>query len=302
MMVRDGVDRCDGTTRYNDEESTRRTTPVWARRRLDRAIPDLDLPSLAELGRDDLLARHRRLAVLFVARIILALAGFAACLARGWWVGLAPATWVIYGGSLTAVHHLIHGRLGLSPRTREWLLTALAAVVTESGHALESTHLLHHETDADAPDPEGYIEHVPWRRMPIEAVRFRYRLMGWGLRHGGHRRRIRLEIAWHALVHIAAIAVSPLTWWPLAYVAAIAVASAGFAVMAGKGPQTNYGREVTTPLVIVRARFSRLAFFSHDRHLEHHAYPQVPLPRLRRLDGAIAPALERAELVEVRLP
>jgi fatty acid desaturase len=278
--------------------------PEWAARRPDRALPALPVPSLSDVGGTALLAGQRRIAAFFVARVVAALALFALCLARGWWLALAPVTWVLYGGSLTAVHHLIHGPLGLSLRTRRWLLSALALVVTESGHALEATHLAHHESEPAAADPEGYIEHVPWRRMPVEAVLFRYRLMGWGLRHGrsDRRRRIRAEVAGHVLVHAVALAVWPLTWWPAAFVACIAAASVSFAVMAGKGPQTNWGRPVASPLVRVRARLCSPLLFSHDRHLEHHAYPEVPLSRLRRLDRAVGPVLERLPLVEVRLP
>jgi beta-carotene hydroxylase len=279
-----------------------RPFPAWSARRPERAVPALPVPALAAIGGAALLAGQRRLAALFATRVFGGLVMFGLCLVRGWWIGLLPATWIIYGGSLTAVHHLIHGPLGLSPAMARRLRTLLAAIVIESGDALESTHLAHH---GEGPaDPEGWIEHVPWRRMPVEAFRFRYRLMAWGLRHGepARRRRIRMEVMGHVAIHGSALALWPLTWWPAAYVAAMALASASFAVMAGKGPQANWGRPVATPLVRVRAHLASALLFSHDRHLEHHAYPQVPLPRLRRLDAALAPVLDRLPLVEVRLP
>jgi fatty acid desaturase len=283
--------------------------PPWALRRSDRAVPALPVPALAELGGAHVLAGQRRIAAFFLARVAAGLALFALCLARGWWLGLGPAMWVVYGGTLTAVHHLVHGPLGCSDRTRRRLLTALGAVVAESGHALEVTHLTHHDAGESAPgvaptDPEGYIEHVPWRRMPLEAIRFRYRLMGWGLRYGDavRRRRIRAEVSVHGVAHVLALALWPLTWWPAAYLGCVAVASAAFTLMAGKGPQTNWGRPVASPLVRVRAGVASLLLFSHDRHLEHHAYPEVPMARLRRLDPLLDPILDRLPLVEVRLP
>ena len=178
-----------------------RPTPAWAVRRPDRTLPDLPVPALADIdGGLAVLAGQRRLALLFTARTLAGLAVLALCLEQGWWLVVLPAAGIVYASALTAVHHLIHGPLGLSPRARHTLLTVLAAVVAESGHALQATHLTHHRTDdgtgAAPADPEGYIEHVPWRRMPLEAVRFRYRLMRWALRFAepAHRRRIRAAV------------------------------------------------------------------------------------------------------------
>jgi fatty acid desaturase len=278
--------------------------PAWAARRDDRAIPRLGVPALADLGGDHLLAGQRRIAAGFAARVALGLALFTGSLARGWWPGLAPAMWLTYGGALTAVHHLIHGSLGLPARWRRPLRSAFALVVAESGTALAATHRAHHGTGPQ--DPEGYIEHVPWARMPIEALRFRFRLLAWALRHApaADRRRIRAEAAGGAALHLTALALLPVTWWPAAYLVAVTIASAAFAVMAGKGPQTNWGRPVASPLVRVRARWASPVLFAHDRHLEHHAYPEVPLPRLHRLDAGLGPVLEAlpAGLVEVRIP
>lgn len=276
--------------------------PAWARRDHHRSIPRVAVPSLHELARNDLVVRRPWLAAMFTARVLLAAVVLVVSLQERWWVLVAPATWVFYGGAITAVHHMIHGSLGVHGRTRTWMLTVLTGLVLESGHALESTHLLHHDGDPASPDPEGYIEEVPWRRMPIEAVRFRYRLMWWGWHHADQRRRARVEIAWHVLAHLVAVAALPWTWVPVAVVVAIGAAAASFAVMAGKGPQTNYGRPVASPFVRVRTRVLRAFLFSHDRHLEHHLYPEVPLPSLRHLDEDVAPFLATLELVEVRLP
>ena len=197
--------------------------PASAVRRPDRALPALPVPALAEIdGGLAVLAGQRRLAVLFTARTVASLAVLAVCLGRGWWPAVLPAAGIFYASASTGVHHLIHAP-GLSPRVRHTLLTVLAAVVAESGHALQATHLTHHRTDdgtGSAPaDPRVNIEHVPWRRMPLEAVRFRYRLMRWALRFAepAHRRRIRAEAAAHGLVHLAAAALWPITWWPAAY-------------------------------------------------------------------------------------
>ena len=259
--------------------------PSWATRS-HRALDKIDAPRLNELPADvvdAVMGNRRTLAVTLIARpVVAAVVWFAAAFA-GWWVVALPLTALVYGGSLTAVHHLIHGSLGLSPRARRFWLRWLGCLVAESGHALQVTHLAHHRAGADRPDPEGYIENVTWAQMPLAALRFRYRLAFWGLRHSPRPHRIRVELAVHAFLHLASLALWPITPVLWIYMSAIHVASFAFAVLAGKGPQTNWGRAITSPLVRVHTRLGRILFFSHDQHLEHHAYPKVPLPRLHRL-------------------
>ncbi len=276
--------------------------PSWAVRG-SRAVPHLTVPTLSDLGASNLLANQGRLAATFIGRIAVGLALFAACMQRGWYIGLVASTFVIYGGSITAVHHLIHGSLGFSPTARRFWLSVLAAVVTESGHALQATHLTHHRTDPNAPDPEGYIEYVSWKQMTMEVFRFRYRLMAWGLRNSSTAHRVRHEIAFHIAVHVAAVAALPLTKWPAVYLLSMMGGSAVFTVLSGKGPQTNFGRPIDSPFIEVRTNwFGRAVLFSHDRHLEHHLYPKVPLPRLRHLDRSLQLVLDRTHHIEVTLP
>ena len=214
-------------------------------------------------------------------------------------------TWLIYGSTLTAVHHLIHSSLGFSSKTRYFWLSALACLVVESGHALQATHLTHHRAGDDVPDPEGYIENLTWLQMPLGATKFRYRLMAWGWRHSPRRRTIGLEIAFHSALHIVSLLLlvtgSPTLW---IYLSLIHFASFAFAVLAGKGPQTKYGRSITSPVVRVTTRLGHILFFSHDKHLEHHAYPKVPLPRLHHIQDEIDAALEASQTVvfDVRMP
>jgi fatty acid desaturase len=278
------------------------SAPDWAKRG-ERTVPRLHVPSLSTTGSGHVVEHQRRLAVLFITRVVVAAGAFIVAADRNWWPVLPLAMWTLYGGAITTVHHLIHGSLGLSQRSRHVWMTIAGALVAESGHALETTHLLHHRGDPTLPDPEGHIEYVPWRRMPLAAMLFRYRLMWWGLRFSNHRRReVRGELLFHVAAHGVAVVVAPITLVPLMYLAGVFIASSSFAVMAGKGPQTNYGRPIASPLVQVRARVVGLALFSHDRHLEHHLYPKVPLPRLRHLDSIVTPVLKAHCVVEVRLP
>ena len=270
--------------------------PAWTKR-AERALPRITVSAPDLRG-------TRRLAAMLVARPLFGLAVFVAAAAEGEWVVAVVSTWLVYGSALTCVHHLIHGSLGLLPRARHAWLRVIGMLVVESGHALQVTHLAHHRSDAEAPDPEGYIEYVPWRRLPAAALAFRYRLMVTGLRMApaARRRRIVVEIAAHAAAHLVSLALLPFTIVPWAYLSLIHLASFGFAVLAGKGPQTNYGRDIPTPLVRVHTGLGRILFFSHDQHLEHHAAPKVPLPHLRRIRHDIDTALAGRDIFDVRMP
>ena len=284
-------------------KNTTTNTPEWAKR-TERALPKVPMPRLSSLD-TKALDNQRRLAFALVIRPVLALAGFVAAAAAGWWPVAIVLTWLIYGSTLTAVHHLIHSSLGFSATTRHFLLSALGCLVGESGHALQATHLTHHRAGDDLPDPEGYIENLTWAQMPIGALKFRYRLMAWGWNHSPRRTTIGLEVAIHSALHLASLASlatgSPTLW---IYLSLIHFASFTFAVLAGKGPQTNYGRSIDTPFVRVSTRLGRVLFFSHDKHLEHHAYPKVPLPRLHLLQDEIDAALAAAQtpVFDVRMP
>lgn len=275
-----------------------RPLPTW-NNRSPRALPAVRLKTAARAS-----ASSPWLVRLMVARPVLAVVVFVVAAVHGWWFVAVPATWVVYGGSLTCVHHLIHGSLGLTPRARHFWLRWIGMMVVESGHALQVTHLAHHRGGADLPDPEGSIENARWGQMPVAATAFRYRLMMTGLKMAPppRRRRIVVELLAHALLHVASLALLPWTIVPWVYLTLIHLASFAFAVLAGKGPQTNYGRDITTPFVRVHTALGHILFFSHDLHLEHHAAPKVPLPHLRRLHAEFDAAFAGLDVLDVRMP
>lgn len=280
--------------------TTTPTYPSWAARS-ERALTRIPVARLSTLD-VDVMDRLTPLAVGLIARPLMGVALFVGSAAAGWWPVAIVSTWLVYGSTLTAVHHLIHGSLGLSPRWRRFWLSALGALVVESGHALQVTHLAHHRRDPEAPDPEGYIENATWAQLPLAALRFRYRLAIWGFRYGPRRTRVAIELGIHAVAHLGSLALLPFTAIPWIYLSLIHIASFAFAVLAGKGPQTNFGRPISSPFVRVRTVVGRVLFFSHDQHLEHHAYPRVPLGRLRRLHPQLDPVFARMEIVDVTLP
>lgn len=273
--------------------------PDWTKRH-ERAIPKLNVPPLRDLD-VDVRSNLRPFLLLLIGRPLLALAAFIVTAVNGWWIATPLVVWFLYGSNLSAIHHLVHGGLGLSPRWRHFWLSVLACLVAESGHALLATHTVHHRDGTDLPDPEGYIENLTWAQMPLGAARYRYRLMNWGLRNSTHPKRIGFEIAVHAALHLGSLALfttSPILW---IYMTLIHVSSFVFAVLQGKGPQANFGRPMPTPLMFVHTKVLAFAFFSHHQHLEHHAYPKVALPRLHLLQPHIEAALADEEVLHLRL-
>lgn len=295
-----------------------------------RAIPSVAVPTLTELGLGHLQQVRAGTRRLFVVRPLLAAAVVWWAATSGYQMLALAAVPLLYGWSLTLVHHMIHGSLGAARPLRQVALAVGGVLALHSGHALKATHRQHHRTELDAPDPEGEIELVPWHRMPIEAVMFRYRLWAWawtaaartprrqrgwrgrragggpgrGWRRRGSPGRQRLWIVAEVAVHAAAMV------WALTHaghklawvVLAVWFADVVFAVLAGKGPQTNWGRIAPTPLIAIRSRYLRWLLLAHNWHLEHHLYPHLPLPYLaeveQALDGLLA---ERGALVK-RLP
>lgn len=268
--------------------------------RAHRAIPRLEVPSLRTLD-IDVARSDRRLRALLLARPIVGAALTVATVVAGWWLLVPAALWFHYGSTASAIHHLIHGSLGLNPRVRRTWLTVLGLLILESAHAWQATHVMHHRDGSDLPDPEGYLEYLRWRELPLGAFRWRYRMAAWGWRHGRRRRRTTLEIAAIAVATVTSVLLAPVTVLPVAYVALMQVGTFLFAVLLAKGPQTNFGRPTGTPLVMVRARLVGLLLFNHHLHLEHHAYPKVPLARLRHLTPVVEAALADEDVHHVRL-
>ena len=273
--------------------------PTWSRRS-ERSLDHIEVPSTHEIE-TDVMENLRPLAMLMIARPVLGTVAFWIAALQGWWLIAVPLVWLVYGSGVSGVHHLIHGSMGLSNKARHFWLSALGCLVVESGHALQTTHLLHHRADGDLPDPEGCVENATWAEMPVAATLFRYRLAFWGLRYGRRRKLIAGEMAFHAVAHLASLALLPVLPELWIHVTLLHVASFTFAVFAGKGPQTNWGRAIESPLVRVHTRLGRIVFFSHDQHLEHHAWPKVPLCRLPKLHEHLEPALANRKVVDVKL-
>ena len=273
--------------------------PTWTQRG-HRSIPKVEVPRLAEVA-PDICSNQKPLGMIIISRPLVAFVGFVAMAINGWWAATPLVVWFFYGSNLSAMHHLMHGSLGMTAKWRHRWLSVLGCLVGESGHALQATHTVHHRDGTDLPDPEGYIEYLTWAQMPLGALQYRYRMMWWGWTFGARRARISAEIAVHVASVTFAVAAVPFTRIPLAYLALVQASAFAFAILQGKGPQANWGREMPTPLLLLSTRLLAVLFFSHHQHLEHHAYPKVPLPRLGELRPVVEAAVADAEVIELDL-
>lgn len=267
---------------------------------VERQVPRTEVPRLAEL---DPPAQNRLLVPFIIVRPFV-IAGAAVALGATGHVLLAllllPA---LFATALCCVHCAVHRSLGLPPRANEALITLASMLVFESGHAMAVTHIHHHEADPDAEDPEAYIETLPLWRLVLESPRYRYRLWAWAARRGFPRPGPAfLEAAWNVGSVGLAVAVIGTAPWLSALIAGAHAGNAVFVVAAARGPHTNYGRAIDSPYVKVRGRITPWFLAGHAWHVEHHLYPEVPLPGLRRLVPVLDPMLDRLGAHEVRVP
>ena len=275
---------------------TQTTSSHWSDRG-SRSIPKIDITSTRQGNAPATPITLLRLTLL--GRPFIGVAIVVGVLVTGWWPATPIALWFHYGSTASAIHHLIHASLGLRPRTRDRWLTALGLLIAESGHAWQSTHVLHHRDGTDLPDPEGYIETLSWRQLPWGALQWRFRMQAWGWRHGRRRSLIRREVTAIALTTALAVGLAPITFLPAAYIALMQLGTLLFAVVLAKGPQNRFGL-ATTPLTMVHSRLFAVVMFNHHMHLEHHAYPKVPLAHLAQLRPQVEDALTHETIDHVR--
>ena len=265
-----------------------------------RQVPKVVVPPLESLG---IPAASRVLPGVIVVRPFVIAAAALALAATGHLaiaIVLLPA---LFASGLCAIHCAVHRSLGLSPRANELVLTLTSLLIFESGHAMAVTHTHHHQADPDAEDPEAYIETLPLRSLLAESPLYRYRLWAWAARRGfPNPGRAFLEAGWNVSSLVVAVLALPHHAWLSVLIAAIHLGNAIFVVAAARGPHTNYGRAISSPLVKVRGRITPWLLAGHAWHVEHHLYPQIPLPGLRRAIPMIDPLLDELGVHEVRVP
>ena len=232
---------------------------------------------------------------------------------RGW---LVFGTLVMFMMGLRITHNAFHRNLGVSRRAGDVVMFVLSVLLGGAMHAIEYTHLRHHQDCLGDDDIEGNIAHLGFFSAVLHSPIYPLQIHWVALRKGSMRQKrwIAVELAAVALLHT-------FLWLG---------DNSAFKLMA----LSLYFANASAPLVGIwavhrgceegqfKARTSRSLLLNTltvnlFNHLEHHLYPGVPtchLPVLaRRLDtrwqGSVSPpdVLERrgfsgAASVARRLP
>jgi beta-carotene hydroxylase len=261
---------------------------------------DMRLPSLGDLGADlrriSRGQRIRTLALPFLCVVI-----YFACAACGLW---APAIAAVAVSSFVSFastsHDLVHGVLGLAPRTNDVFLSLIEMLSLRSGHAYRLAHLHHHARYPHEDDVEGRAAHRGVLGALLEGPSFHARIWLWALRQRQQRAWVLLEGAGCAALALTAVALARSHPIFGVYAGLAWAGSWVYPLMTAHVPHAPGGDD---PLFQTRAFRGHIAHWiagGHLYHLEHHLYPAVPHHHWPRLARRLDPFLARAGVRPIR--
>ena len=264
-------------------------------------MKDATLPRLADLG-DDLRATNAW---------------------QRWWPVAVPWLWAtafvllwgtparglcalclvgVFSACSTSTHDVVHGNLGLSRRTGEWLLFLLGAPILESGHAYRLTHLEHHRSFPAEEDIEGEAAHLPFWRVLLGGPAFLPRLWLWAWRKSARHPEGRRWLLAEAFLPLVGLLLGLLHPGVMAYAVAVLLSSWFYPVFAVWLPHRYFEPEPTRHALTFRGVLMPRLFLPLAYHLEHHLYPAVPSHNLPELARRLEPTLRARGVGVVRVP
>ncbi|MGN6695945.1 MAG: fatty acid desaturase [Aquihabitans sp.] len=268
----------------------------------DLQIQRPKVPSLRELG---IAPPSKRMVATIVIRPFVIAAAVVAAGVTGHEVLALALLPILFACALCCVHCSVHRSLGLPARLNGIVMSLASMLVFESGHVIDVTHRVHHAGDRDGDDPESYADTLPWRRLLTELPRYRYRLWGWVARRGMPAPGpTAVEAGWHLASLVGVVVLwGPARWASIAIVG-LHFGNSLYVLLSSHGPHMNWGRKVPGAgmFVKVRGRIMPYLLVGHTLHLEHHLYPQLPVPALRKALPQIDPVVDALDAHEVRVP
>lgn len=208
--------------------------------------------------------------------------------AGAWWVPVGVfCSFYFFLTGLRQSHGCQHYQLPVARRMQDAVLATLSVLMLSSMHAVQATHLNHHQHTLDEHDFEGSVARQPMWRALLNGPLFPLRLHrhAWRLARPNKRR----WIAWEVAAAVVLVALFPLL--PVAlrwHVGAMLVGECFvgfFAVWT-----VHHGCDAHTPYRTQRGRIINRLFYNMFLHTEHHLFPAVPTCKLhilaRRLDAA----------------
>ena len=276
---------------------------------IDRAIHRLQtnaafVPSINELG-DDLLPTTRRQLAIALARPAVVVAGYMWAALTGRWILAVLLVPIVFISNVVIVHDLMHNSLGLTRRTNSLLLSGLATLMLDSGHALAATHHAHHRLYPSPRDPEAFLAGWPLWRVLAAGPTYRYRLWRWAWRHNANRQRtLATEFAVQtAIVGIAIVAALEGRLVALSvYVAVATLGSWLFPVVSVTAVHDPLGATPLQQSKTLHGRFTPRLVLGMGHHLEHHLWPTVPAHHLAETARRAQHLLESAHAAITHVP
>ncbi len=204
---------------------------------------------------------------------------------RGW---LVFTTLVMFMMGLRITHNAFHRNLGVSRRAGDVVMFVLSVLLGGAMHAIEYTHLRHHQDCLGNDDVEGHIAHLGFFSALLHSPLYPLQIHWVALRKGSSRQK------WWISIELAAVIVLHTAIW--------LGDSSTLKLMAA----SLYFANLSAPMVGIwavhrgcadgqfKTRTSRSCLLnrltvSMFNHLEHHLYPGAPtchLPLLaKRLDA-----------------
>jgi beta-carotene hydroxylase len=213
---------------------------------------------------------------------------------------------LLFSATSTSTHDVLHGSLGFSRKTTEWVLFVLGAAILESGHAYRATHLEHHRIFPAEGDLEGEAAHLSLGYALLSGPIFLIRLWGWAWRknagHADQRRWLALEALLLPVSAVIAMALAPVTGGPAAFVLTVFFLSWLYPTFAVWMPHRDFLDSPVISAWTVRGWLFPKLFLPLAFHLEHHLYPRIPSHNLATLSRRLEPWLKEQSVRFVHLP
>lgn len=212
--------------------------------------------------------------VLLLALFLLLSDGF------GWYA--APFSAVVVFAFAILVHDLIHNSLYLPKMWSRIVLSVFSQFLIKSGHALRTSHMLHHQQCLRDEDEEGNVVRLPLFRLVITGPWLAIRARWTAFRDGGSSRPIQIiETALNCLIFGALVYAS----WrgsvaACSYLGAVVLVTLTAPIWGAKIPHSLPSDH---PAVIwLKAHMGRFtpAACSVVFHELHHRSPRVPVALL----------------------
>jgi len=253
-------------------------------------------PALRGVLWRDLLTMSRRELAIELTLPLPWFVGSLMCYGMGWVVPGVVCSFFLFLTGLRLSHGCQHYHLPVGRRLQDTVLGALSLVMMSSMHAVQATHLNHHQHTLDEHDFEGSVARLPlWRALlfgPLFPIRLH--LNAWRLARPAKRRWIAWEIA-GVLAMAALLPVLPtaLFWHVIAMLAG--ECWVGFFAVWTVHHHGEDGLESRTQ----RGRWMNAITYNMFLHTEHHLFPAVPTCHLHTLSGRLDQAAPRYQAARV---